>query len=57
MSNLDTLNNDRGSAHRRRAADPAIVHDNWLLAKSVVFCGVATVIVATVGIVAESFLL
>lgn len=56
MSNLDALSNDRGPSHRQSAADLAIVHDNRLLAKSVVFCGAATAVVAALGMVAELFL-
>lgn len=34
-----------------------IVHDNWMVAKSLVFCGAATAPVAALGWATESFVL
>ncbi|MGL5443544.1 MAG: hypothetical protein ACRDDJ_13865 [[Mycobacterium] stephanolepidis] len=63
MSNPDTLSNDRGlldgpvsgsgfatsASHRRE-----IANDNWMVAKSVMFCSAATAVVAILGWMAES---
>ncbi|SHT72131.1 Uncharacterised protein [Mycobacteroides abscessus subsp. bolletii] len=40
-----------------RPDTPTIEHDSWMVAKSVLFCGAATAIVTTVGLVAEAYLL